>query len=114
MERIVQAFDAAVVSTRASCGPVEEATVRFQNGVVVPMATLPSIKALRPKNKSLHIKSVRPKSFALFETGVKLFAFISKVPVCTAIVASALLPVVIVKYLAPSEERILATPTTVK
>ena len=39
MLRIVHALLPAVVSVRASCGPVLEATVSAQNGVVVPMPT---------------------------------------------------------------------------
>src|SRR6267154_517463 len=39
IERRVHALLAGLESTRASCGPVEDATVSAQNGVVVPMPT---------------------------------------------------------------------------
>lgn len=44
MERRVQAFEEAVVSVKASWGPVLEATVRFQKAVVVPTANCVPLK----------------------------------------------------------------------
>ena len=77
MERKVQALLPAVVSTSASCGPVLEATVRFQNGVVVPMPRKPALERRMPSvNPALLplVKKARAEAGEVVEVLVRMEA----------------------------------------